>query len=157
MNLYTRDLKNEISELIMIDGYDVNKDELFILIKQVLSTKIYIDSIINDLNKIFEDKKITQDDLPRMMMISLKLNNLLSTSLYIKNKIDSSKMKYILYSILYCYIMEKQEDFFKILAIEEFRLLFNNLWILLEVDPKKIKISVTKYSSLCCNNSSIKE
>ena len=157
MSLYSESLGDEITEIMMLDGYDeFKKEKLILLVKQILSTKTYINSIQKDLDKIFEDKKITADDIPRMMMISLKLNNLLSQSMRLKSKINLSQMKYILYSVLYCYILNKQPEFFNELSITGFRLLFNNLWILLEINPNEIKV-VKKCSAWCCSNSDVKE
>lgn len=158
MSLYAESVGDEITEMMMLDGYDGSKKEKIIsLAKQVLTTKTYIDTIQKDLDKIFEDKKVTADDVSRMMMISLKLNNLLSQSMRLKKKIELSQMKYILYSVLYCYILNKQPDFFNELSVVEFRLLFNSLWVLLEIDPNQIKVAAKKCTAWCCGKSDVKE
>lgn len=158
MSLYSESVEDEITEMMMLDGYDESKKQKLIgLAKQVLITKAYVDSIRNDLDKIFEDKKITADDIPRMMAISLKLNKILSHSMQLKTKINVSQMKYILYSVLYCYILNKQPEFFDGLSIAEFRLLFSSLWILLEIDPNQLKVATKKCFSWCCGESDVKD
>jgi hypothetical protein len=143
---------SEVRELMIFDGVDEEKSkDVEILIKKVIFTKIYVESIKKDFDKILEDKKIDERDISRLMMIMIKLNNILPKMLNLKEKIKVEKMKYIFYSILFGYIRQYQNEFFIDINIFEFRLLYSNLWSLVEIDPETVKVTKKKIFSLCCS------
>ncbi len=157
MDAYENLIIQEVSEIILIDDYSKN-DEVLLLIKKILNSVEYLEMIKKDFDKILEDKKIDSKDIPKMITIMIKLNNLIPKLTGIKEKISIDKMKYIFYATLYFYIIKYQVDFFDTFGIDEFRLLYSNLWNLVEINPDTVKVAAKKMSGFfCCGGSEIKE
>jgi hypothetical protein len=159
MDQYTDSILLEVKELMDLDNYDENKRiNLIQVVKQCITTEKYMESIKKDMDKIFEDKKITNSDVPKMIIVSIKLNNVLASSLNISQKLETSQMKYIVYAVLYLYIIASiQSEFFEEVSLDEFRLLFSNMWSLIEIDPETVKLAKAKFSAFCCSKSAVKD
>jgi hypothetical protein len=159
MNMHSESIILEINELMVLDDYDTSKkEEALNLIKKVLNIKTYFESVKNDFDKILEDKKIDSKDISKMMIVMIKLNNLLPKLLNLKEKISIDKMKYIFYATIYFYIIQYQPEFFNELQLDEFRLLYSNLWNLVEINPETVKVAAKKFSGFgCCGKSDIRE
>lgn len=159
MDTHRESIISEINELMLLDDYDTSKkEESLNLINRVLNVKTYFESIKNDFDKILEDKKIDSKDISKMMIVMIKLNNLLPKLLNLKEKISIDKMKYIFYATIYFYIIQYQPEFFSALQLDEFRLLYSNLWNLVEIDPETVKVAAKKIGGFsCCGKSDIRE
>lgn len=155
MDTFENSVIFEVKELMIFDDYQ-NIDEVLDLIKKILNTRDYFEIIKNDFDKILEDKKIDSNDITKMMIVMIKLKNLLPKILNLKEKVSKityDKMKYIFYATLYLYIIKYQPDFFDQLKINEFSLLYSNLWSLVEINPENINITKKKISGFfCCGN-----
>lgn len=169
MSLYLSSVKKEIqmliqlSDIVVDDATDLvtkQEEKVTELVKMILTSESYIKRIKHDMDQILADGKITMIDVPRMLSVVVTLNELLSSSLTTKVTVEMSDMKYVLYAVLYCFILHKYPDFFNQtegFTIESFRSLYNNLWMLIEIDPKNIKIIAKKWRGLCCGESKIRK
>jgi hypothetical protein len=149
MEEYENSVISEVEEFILFDSYN-KKEEILDLIKKILSSQKYFESIKADFDKILEDKKINSKDISKMMIVVMKLNNILPKLLNIKEKISIDKIKYIFYATLYLYIIKYQKEFLNDIGIDEFRLLYSSLWNLIEINPEIVKVSIKKISGFCC-------
>jgi len=144
-------LKTELSELATLDGLTVaEKDDAMHLVMKLLSISKFFDLVKADLDKIFADGKVDSNDIPRIITLMLKLNNNLPRLLNLKHKLSMSQVKYVVYGSLLYYIFNYQPSFFNgELNVDAFRLLFTNLWSLVEIDPNTIQ-DLKEALSGCC-------
>lgn len=112
--------------------------------------KEYIDLVSVDLDAILADKKIDHNDIPRMIMVVLKLNKALPKLLNLKNHMSLGTLKYLLFGTTYYYVLRKQKDLFELIKNDEFRVLFSTLWHLVEFQPPSLSEVVKKCSLFCC-------
>ena len=71
----------------------------------------------------------------------------LSTSISYYKEIALDRMKYVLYASLYNYLSKCQLDALNNVGVGVFRVMFINLWSILEVVPESVKIAKTT----CCS------
>jgi hypothetical protein len=148
MDAYEKNLSDELSELMLIDGF-AGKDKVTSLIRQIFSTKTYIEIVKKDLDKILEDKKIDQNDIPKIMILILKAKNIIPNVTNIKETISTDQMKYIVYATMYTYLKQYCADIFKEMQPEAFRLLFSSMWDLVKINPETINLIKEKIGGCC--------
>merc|ERR1711862_807782 len=120
------------------------KQDILALVKTVLGMKEYIEIVSVDLDAILADKKIDHNDIPRMIMVILKLNKILPRLLKLKNQISMTSLKYLLFGTIYHYVSRKKMELFEQTKNEEFRMIYSTLWQLVEFQPPTVGEIVEK-------------
>lgn len=123
------------------------------ILQAILNSKSFTESILKEVKKVTEDKKIDLSDLPILIMIGLQSKDFLEREM--ENMIDIKKsffpdsIKYIVFGVIYFALLESNvnED-----LLVCFKLMYPNMWSLIQINPKKIAL---KFKSLlrifsCC-------
>lgn len=126
------------------------KQEVLNFVKNVLGTKEYVDLVSTDLDAILADKKIDHNDIPRMIMVVLKLSKALPQILKLKNGISMTTLKYLFFGTIYDYASKKENELLNQTKNDEFRLLFTTLWHLVEFNPPTLDEVVQKTTAAFC-------
>lgn len=140
----------EVRKMMATDLLDENKkQEILNFVKNVLGMKEYIDLVNSDLNAILADKKIDQNDIPRMILVVLKLHSALPSLMKLKNQISIQTLKYLFFGTIYYYVSNKKTELFDVIKSDEFRLIFTTLWQLVEFQPPGLTEIIDKFSCCC--------
>jgi hypothetical protein len=140
----------EVRKMMATDLLEEDKkQEILEFVEKVLKMKPYIDLVGIDLSAILADKKIDQNDVPKMLIVILKINKMLPNLLKLKNQIPMEALKYLLFGTIYHYVLTKQKELFESIKNEEFRILFSALWQLVEYRPPTLTDVVEKVSGCC--------
>jgi hypothetical protein len=141
---------SEVRKMMVSDLLEDDvKQDILAFVEKALSLKGFVDSVSDDLDAILADKKIDQKDVPKMIMIVLKVNKSLPRLLKLKEQVPMSTLKYLLLGTIYYYIARKQNELFDSIKNEEFRMMFSTLWQLVEYKPPSLEQVVEKVSGIC--------
>lgn len=125
---------NGVKDLMKYEGVDeFSKYKTFI--STALELDRYIISVKNNIDEILKDRKIDMKDIPRLILLTMQIKNILYTSLKLKKQISLDQAKYLVYATIYYFL---DDD-----LVSNFQTLFVELWSLVEFDP-------TSLSTVCC-------
>lgn len=130
------------NELLLLMGVDnLVGEEVFksmSICANILNDTSYIAQVNDKFGELFK----TPDfdllvELSQLITVLLKVNNNFS---YYK-EIAFGRMKYVVYATIYAYIAKNQLSEINRIGAHTFRILFTNLWSVLEVVPESVKIA----------------
>ena len=157
---------NEINEMMTMDKSQEFKSSINTLMTKIVNNVAFITSLNNNIAAVFADGKLTFADIPKLMIVTLQLNKTMPKIVDTITYINKDCMKYITYGIIYFYIINNIPDFFKTsfseididkLSLDEFRMLFSNLWDLVEITPNIVdSVKESKNGWNCCKNTNVK-
>ena len=116
----------EIHKLIDLNPRDhKNREKIITKVKDALANTHFSHNAIMNLDEIFKDG-FQLTDVPLLIKTLISLNVILDSS------IKLHYLKYILYAVVIMYFNEDLDNF------DDLRKLFDDVFDLLEVDPKKL-------------------
>lgn len=139
-----QEILNQIQLFCNVDTVDGTETvKITAICAQVLACKDYIDQLTSKLDTVFSAPEFDfTQDLPKILLLIIEL---CQNSTFYKD-ITTSRMKYVLYAVLYAYILLKQ---IKTIEAGVLRVIFEGAWNLLNVDPKTIKIAEKTFIDCC--------
>ena len=139
-------IQAELILLLNIDNVKAGEQiKILSICSSFMSSQNYVDELKKIIDNIFVENFNINSEISRLIFGILKLNEKCS---YIKN-VDHYRLKYVVYSVLYNYLLKNQLDFLNHLDIGNFRLLFCNAWDLVSIDIKKVLVEKVN-CDFCC-------
>jgi hypothetical protein len=109
------------------------------ILQALLNSKSFTESILKEAKQVMADKKIDSSDLPILMMIGLQSKDFLEREMEdmidIKKSFFPESIKYIVFGVIYFALLESKTDEQLLVC---FKLMYPNMWSLIQVNPKKI-------------------
>ena len=124
------------------DKFDQGKRAaIMTIIKAVLRSDSYINSVKDQVKKINEDGQFNAKDLPYIFLIIAGSKDFLSATIRdeveLKSTLKIDSMKYITFGVIYfVMLMEKIDP----IILEEVKITYSSLWDLILFDPKNLLI-----------------
>lgn len=146
------DIQRELLLLTEIDN--INGSEA-IKTLSICSNFLNCDEYMNEVNQLLDNIFVQQDfnlftEIGHVISSLVRLNN---RAKYYK-EVPINRMKYVMYSAIYTYMIKNKLDFFNSLDIGLFRLCFSNAWLLVELLPQTVQIMKRSLFS-CCSGGNI--
>jgi len=140
-----------IGKLMVTDNIPLNiQGAVSSLLTGVLLDSEYVTKLLNEIQKINTDGKVSVLDLPAICCIVKSSTDFMKELAHQKNQITSlnvDSMKYILYGMSYFILLEMKVQSIDMTA---FTSLFEICWKLTSFDPKEIEVTIKKSSCLFC-------
>jgi hypothetical protein len=130
-------------ELILLMNIDktVDANEQIKVLKicsDILGHQEYTNNIIGIFGGIFNQPDFNiSSEFGKIILCILEFNKEVS---YYKN-IEISRMKYIIYAVLYAYMLKYQVEWINKQNIGDIRILYSNSWELIQIIPETVKIA----------------
>lgn len=138
-------------EMILLQNIDnVDPDEqikVLSICSSVLGCENYLKELKVILNPIFNQPE-GFDIGAEFTRVVIQILNLNSKCSYIKKEVNSNRMKYVIYCVIYNYLVKDQLEYLDHQNIGNIRLLYCNAWDLISIDINTVKI---KREAWCCN------
>jgi hypothetical protein len=120
------------------------------IIKIILNSNTYINSIKDQVKTIIEDKKIDEKDIPTILTIVLQsklmIREIIMSSSIITININMDTTKYIIYSIIHFILVVEKVN---LETIYSFNKNFSLLWKLVAFEPKELVTNIKKITNKC--------
>jgi hypothetical protein len=131
-------IQNELQLLMNIEKVDGQEQiKICSLLSQMLGCDAYVEKIKNDLDKTSNSPNFNlMIDFSQLLLTIINVNQDCS----FKKEIIESRMKFIIYGVLYAYLLKNNVDLLNSLNLGDFRALYLNAVELILLIPQSVKV-----------------
>lgn len=142
-------IRDEVVLLLNIDNVDADEQiKILSICASVLSSEKYMIELVETLDNIFTqpDGVDLSSEFTRIVLNILNLNQKV---VYKKKEVCPSRMKYVIYCVIYYYLLKHKLEILDNCNIGNIRLLYCNSWDLIAVNYNNVIIPKEKCDCFC--------
>ena len=142
-------------ELLLLTEIDNISGTEAIKTLSICSNFLNCDEYMNEVNELLNNV-FSHDSFNLFTEIGHVLSSLVRLNARAKyyKEVPINRMKYVMYSVIYTYMIKNKIEFFNLLDIGAFRVCFSNAWQLVELLPMAVQIAKRGLFS-CCGTGNI--